>query len=604
MSSKARCQLALAPVGTLQAFLSRTSARAETGVNSFQFGSFVLEGRLQRLLQDGQIVPLKPKAYDLLCRLLAEPDRVLSKDELLDYLWPRQDVGEANLTQTIYELRQALGETARDTSWIETVPRRGYRFKGTVSPLTGSTPAATPRSIAVLPFRALTAQPEMRDLGLGITDAVILSLGSAGRLVVRSLSAVLPYADSTEDSAAIGQQLGVDTVLEGTVQKYGDQVRINARLLACSDSADLWTGKLETTTEDLFAIQDQIAQQAANAVSQCLSGQAGAPRHTLHGSHSAAHPLYLKARYCWQRWIPEASRQALQYLDEAIALDPSHAPSHAWRSAAWSTLGILGEVRPADAAHEARLAARRAIELDEEYSEGHEMLGAVQLFFDWDLSAAAHSFDAAIELNPASANARHLRAVSLALGGHDQAALAEMERALSADPSSVIGNCDMGMIHYWGRRFGEAKHWFDITLEQDPGFAHARAALAFTLLELGNVDAAVEEIRSASENRGRNAPGELAYVLGRAGQTSEAKSLLEKQLEPGQDEPVDPYQLVLAYLGIGDDEKTFEWLDRALQHRSRDLVLLGVSPIVDPVRDRARFKDFMQRAALPQVAGA
>ncbi|MDJ0938306.1 MAG: winged helix-turn-helix domain-containing protein [Woeseiaceae bacterium] len=570
-------------------------------MNSFQFGSFVLEGRLQRLLHDGQIVPLKPKAYDLLCKLLAEPDRVVSKDELLDYLWPRQDVGEANLTQTIYELRQALGETARDASWIETVPRRGYRFKGGVSVLTDSLPTAAHKSIAVLPFRALTSQPEMQDLGLGITDAVILSLSSAGRLVVRSLSAVLPYVDTAEDSAAIGQRLEVDTVLEGTVQKYGDQVRMNARLLACSDRADLWTGKLETSTQDLFAIQDQIAQQAANAVTESLGDQVSAPRHESHGSHSDAHPLYLKARYCWQRWVPEALRQALQYLDEAIALDPSHAPSHAWRSAAWSTLGILGEVTPTDAANEARQSAQRAIELDGQYSQGHEMLGAVQLFFDWDLSAAAQSFDAAIDLDPTSANARHLRAISLALGGHDQAALAEMERALREDPSSVIANCDMGMVHYWGRRFDEARRWYELTLEQDPGFAHARSGLAFALLELGEEDAAVREIQRASENRGRIAAGELAYVLGRAGQASEASALLDQL---SSSEKVDPYQQVLAHLGMKDYEKTFEWLDRALEHRSRDLVLLGVSPIVDPIRGSDRFRAFMQRAALPKVADA
>jgi serine/threonine-protein kinase len=573
-------------------------------LNSFQFGSFVLEGRLQRLLRGGQIVPLKPKAYDLLCKLLADRDRVLSKDELLDYLWPRQEVGEANLTQTIYELRQALGETARNANWIETVPRRGYRFKGTISALTGSTPATAPKSVAVLPFRALTSEAEMKDLGLGITDAVILSLSSAGGLVVRSLSAVLAYADSAQDSLAIGQMLDVDTLLEGTVQQYGDRVRVNARLLACPDGADLWTGKLESNTNNLFAIQDQIAQQAADAVTGCLSDQAQAPRHRSHESHSQAHPLYLKARYCWQKWVPEASRQALQYLDTAIALDPNHAPSHAWRSAAWSTLGILGEVAPSDAAKEARHAARRAIELDNEDSEGHEMLGAVQLFFDWDLSSAARSFDAAIELSPASANARHLRAISLAVGGHDQAALAEMERALGADPSSVIANCDMGMIHYWGRRFGEAKHWFDTTLEQDPGFAHARSGLAFTLLELGEKDAAVREIRYAAENRGRNAPGELAYVLSRAGHTAESSSLLAEQLASGRGRLVDPYQRVLAHLGMADYEKAFEWLDRALEHRSRDLVLLGVSPIADPIRSSARFEEFMDRAALPQVASA
>lgn len=572
-------------------------------MNSYRFGSFVLEGRLQRLLRDGQIIPLKPKAYDLLCKLLAEPDRVLSKDELLDYLWPRQEVGEANLTQTIYELRQALGETARDASWIETVPRRGYRFMGTVAAMTGSAPSMAPSSIAVLPFRALTSQPEMRDLGLGITDAVILSLSSTGSLVVRSLGAVLRYTDSAQDSMAIGKMLDVDTVLEGTVQQYGDRVRMNARLLGCPDRTDLWTGKLETSTQDLFAIQDQIAQQAADAVAECLSDHTHSPRRKWPGSHSKAHPLYLKARYCWQRWVPEASRQALQYLDAAIALDPDHALSHAWRSAAWSTLGILGEVAPSDAAREARHAAQRAIELDNEVSEGHEMLGAVQLFFDWDLSAAARSFDAAIELNPSSANARHLRAISLALGGHDQAALAEMQRALGADPSSVIANCDMGMIHYWGRRFGEAKRWFDTTLEQDPGFAHARSGLAFTLLELGEEGAAVREIRYASENRGRNAPGELAYVLGRAGHTAEAGSLLIEQLSSGEDRPVDPYQRVLAHLGMEDYDKVFDWLDRALEHRSRDLVLLGVSPIVDPIRGTGRFESFMQRAALPQTVG-
>ncbi len=265
-------------------------------MNGFQFGGFVLEGRLQRLLRDGQIVPLKPKAYDLLCKLLAEPDRVLSKDELLDYLWPRQDVGEANLTQTIYELRQALGEKARDASWIETVPRRGYRFKGSVSELMDSDPSAAPNSIAALPFRALTSQPEMQDLGLGITDAVILSLSSASGVVVRSLSAVLPYVDSTEDSVAIGKKLDVDTVLEATVQQFGDRVRMNARLLACPDGTDLWTGKLETSTKDLFAIQDQIAQQVSDAVAACLSDQVREPRPRSQWSPSEAHPLYLKAR--------------------------------------------------------------------------------------------------------------------------------------------------------------------------------------------------------------------------------------------------------------------------------------------------------------------
>ncbi|MDJ0653635.1 MAG: winged helix-turn-helix domain-containing protein [Xanthomonadales bacterium] len=567
-------------------------------LRSFAFGSYVLEGRLQRLVQDGSIVPLKPKAYDLLCLLLANRDRTLGKDELLDYLWPRQDIGEANLTQTVYELRQALGEAARESRWIETIPRRGYRFKGDVSEPQDQPASDMPKSIAVLPFRALTSQPEMQDLGMGIADAVILSLCSTGQVVVRPLSAVLPYGNTEQDSLTIGQHLDVDTVLEGTLQQFGDRVRASARLLSCPDGEDIWTGRQESDAADLFAVQDRMARRAADAIAVNLGHDQCARRYNPHGSNAEVHALYLKARYCWQRWVPDASRQALDYLDAAIALDPEHAPSQAWRAAAWSTLAILGAVAPREAARNAREAAQRAIEIDDLFADGYEMLGAVQLFFDWDLNAAASSVDHAIELNPSSSNARHLRAITLSLGGHDQAGLAEMIRAVRADPSSLIANSDMGMVHYWGRRYGEAKRWFETTLEQAPDFAHARSGLAFTLLELGHADAAVAEIRLAAESRGRNAPGELAYVLGRAGRRQEARELLQGLLDAKDDRIVDPYLLVLAYLGAGDYDQAFQWLGKAIDHRSRDLVLLGVNPIVDPIRDDPRFGDVMLKVAL------
>ncbi|MBT8058307.1 MAG: winged helix-turn-helix domain-containing protein, partial [Gammaproteobacteria bacterium] len=352
-------------------------------MKSYVFGRFMVEGRLQRLVHDGRIVPLKPKAYDLLCVLLARRDQVLGKDELLDWLWPRQDVGEANLTQTVYELRQALGESASEPRWIETVPRRGYRFKGSVLERTQKPAPGAPDSLAVLPFRPLTSQPEIRELGLGIADAIILSLSATRRAVVRPLSAVLPYANSEQDTLAIGRLLDVDTVLEGTVQQFGNRLRVSSRLLTCPAGEDLWSSTRETGVDDLFATQDVIARQAADAVAGHLEYERPGPPLSPHGANHDVHALYLKARFCWQRWVPEASRQALEYLDEAVALDPAHAPSHAWRAAAWSTLGILGAEAPRIVAENARAAARQAVELDPSLSEGHEMLGAVQLFFDW-----------------------------------------------------------------------------------------------------------------------------------------------------------------------------------------------------------------------------
>lgn len=271
-------------------------------------------------------------------------------------------------------------EEARKTRWIETIPRRGYRFKGVVSEPQDQPPTDTPFSIAVLPFRALTSQAELQELGIGIADAVILSLCTTGQIVVRPLSAVLPFAYSEQDSLTIGKDLDVDTVLEGTLQQFGERVRVSARLLTCPAGEDIWASTQESKTGDLFAIQDQMARQAADGVAMHLSHGERAPIYNPHGSNAEVHSLYLKARYCWQRWVPESSRRALEYLDAAITLDPGHAPSHAWRAAAWSTLGILGAVSPREVASNARQAARRAIEIDDGFSDGHEMLGAVHLF--------------------------------------------------------------------------------------------------------------------------------------------------------------------------------------------------------------------------------
>jgi len=550
-------------------------------------------------MRDGQIVALKPKAYDMLCVLLANRGRVVGKPELLDWLWPRQDVAEANLSQTVYELRRALGGTAQTVGWIENVPRRGYRFAGKVVEVDELDRTGPPRSIAVLPFRALNDDAACREVGLGIANAVIVALSGTGRVVVRSLSAVMSPTAAGRDALAIGRELEVDAVLEGSAQYVGEQLAISARLIRVPGGENLWADRRYENPADLRSVYDRIAYEVAQAVALRLNAEERR-RMARPDDNSEVQALHLKGRYCWHRWTPEASRQAVEFLEAALAIDPRHAPSCAWLGAAWSTQVIMGAVAPREGFTNARQAIDRAVALDDALPVAYEMRGAVELFFDWNLAAAARSLDRAIELDPDSSNARHLRALVLAHGGYKQPAQAEMQRALQADPSSLIANTDMGVIHYWGRRFDQARIWLEGALRQDPRFAHARSYLAYALLELDCNDAAVAEMEEAADLLGRSdaALGGLAYVHARAGRDVEARGLIAELQKRFQPKSSDPYQIALGYLGMADWTQALSWLEKALEHRSRDLVTAGVSPIFDPLRQDSRFVELMRKGGL------
>jgi DNA-binding winged helix-turn-helix (wHTH) protein/tetratricopeptide (TPR) repeat protein len=561
------------------------------------FGDYVLEPLLQRVTRAGEIVPLKPKAFDLLCVLLHNRERVVSKDELFDWLWPRQVVTEANLSQTVYEVRRALGETARSGSWIRNVPRRGYQFAGEVTPAGESLDPGAPRSIAVLPFRSLGAPEDNAHLGLGIADAIITRLARAGRMVVRPISAVARFGPLEQDVLEVARRLEVACVVEGAVQSAAGQLRASARLMRVRDGACLWADELTVPAGKVFEMQDRIAAgvAAATAHEQVL---VEAPRRRRHGTEDPeVHSLYLKGRYCWHKWTPSAFFQAVDYLQQAIALDPCHAPSHAFLAGAWSTLAIYGVRPPREAFAFAREAARRAVELAPAMSEGHEMLGAIRLFFDWDPAAAMRSLDRAIEQNPDSCNARHLRALALAQGGHHAAALAEMLRALRADPLSLISHTDLGYLHYWNRDLDAALAACESTLRLDAGFAHVHLLLAHVLLALGRA-AEASEAMDRSLALGERSPmlsGDRAYIRGRTGDAAEARSIIAAMQEEGRHRYIDPFGVALGYLGLAEHDAFFDWLERAAVNRSRDLVFLEVFPVMDAVRQDPRLEAFKTR---------
>ena len=563
-----------------------------------RFGDYVLDSLLQRVTCAGAIVPLKPKTFDLLCVLLANRERVVPKEELLDWLWPRQVVSEANLSQAVYELRRALGDTARPARWIRNVPRRGYGFAGEVTPAEEAPELRVPRSIAVLPFRSLGATDDGAPLGLGVADAIITHLARAGGMVVRPLSAVARFAGAGLDALAAGRRLEVDCVVEGTIQLAAGQLRASGRLLRVADGVCLWADGLTLAAEDVFEVQDRLAAGVVAATVQ--HSAPAASQHRREAGNPEAHSLYLKGRYCWHKWTPPAFFQAVEYLQQAIALDPSHAPSHAFLAGAWSTLAIYGVLPPREAFAAARAAASRAVELAPAMSEGHEMVGAIQLFFDWEPAAAMRSLDRAIELDPDSCNARHLRALALAQGGRHAAAMAELRRVLRADPLSLIAHTDVGYLHYWNRNFDAALAASEAMLRLDAGFAHVHLLRAYVLSALGRAAEASEAMDKSLTLGGRPLmlSGDRAYILGRAGDAAEARSIIAALQEEARHHYVDPFAVALGYLGLGERDPFFAWLERAAENRSRDLVLLEVLPVMDAVRHDPRFAAFTDRHLL------
>jgi DNA-binding winged helix-turn-helix (wHTH) protein/TolB-like protein len=430
----------------------------------YKFGEFELDPAQRLLLREGRIVQLTPKAVDLLLALVASGGRVVSKEDLLQRVWPDSFVEEANLSHNIYKLREALGDNADGEQYIETLPRRGYRFVTTVqevgddgdviieehsrshivvqesvvpsaidnapqalpvnrkpAPRTlwmvvtvviiasaavtwwtfsrrnPTTTSASIRSIAVLPFKPLAADSRDEGLELGMADTLIMRLSSMPQVTVRPLSAVRKYMSLEQDATEAGRQLQVDAVLEGTVQKSGNRVRVTARLLRLSDGTQLWADKFDQRFSDVFALQDSIAERVAGRMSQKLSS--GENFWSRRGTGNAeAYQFYTRGRYYWSTFRPEQIGDSIKYFKSAIEKDPNYALAYAGLADAYALAGIYGPLTVQEAYPRSRAAALHALQLDDSLADAHQTLGAVKLLGDWDWQGAAAELRRAIPI--------------------------------------------------------------------------------------------------------------------------------------------------------------------------------------------------------------
>lgn len=615
----------------------------------FEFGPFVLDASRRILLRDGEAVALQPKAFDMLLRLVERRDVVLTKDELLRELWPDTFVDEANLSQNIYVLRKALGQEGSE-AYIKTVPKRGYRFVADVREVVGAAdsppetsmsagrrkalamaiaglllcafasfgyfrfirerakPPAAPRTIAVLPFRHLGPQAGDEYLGVGLCDVLVTKLSNLRHLIVRPTSAVLKYDAPGTDTVSAGRELRTDAVLEGSLQRDGDRLRVTARLINVADGAPIWAETFDESFGDLFKVQDAIAGDMVRALAVTL-GQGDRDLLTRrYTQNTDAYQLYLKGRYFWQKRTEANARKSIEYFEQAIALDPGYALAYTGLADAYWTLHFLGQASDVeDLPARARAAALKALALDSTLAEAHTSLGEIKEIYDLDFAAAEGEYKRALTLNPNYAVGHQRYGFLLTRMGRLDEAVTEFNRALALDPLSLVTNTDAARPFMRSGNYRRAIEQLNAAVEIDPNFPRAHNLLAHCYAQIGRYEEAISEAQRAAELSApsQQQPGassslsyQLAYIYARAGRAADARRVLEELEASGSSRRDQLYLHALAYVELGDRNRAFVFIEQLYETRNIDFAALKFDPVWDAVRDDARFQALLRRSGL------
>ncbi len=578
----------------------------------YRFGPFRLDP-VRRLLTKGvEPVSLPSKAFDLLLVLLQHGGAALHKAELLEMVWPDARVEEGNLSQTVFVLRKALGERPNEHRYVVTIPGIGYRF---VSAVTwdraadaddASRPARDERgggsrsgllSLAVLPFTSLGGTAGEEYIELGITDALITKLGSVRGATVRPTTAVLKYHERRTDPLVAASELAVDVVLNGTIQRSADRIRVAVHVISAYDGATLWAGNFDEKLTDLFAVEDSIADQVARALTLTLTEEERQRLARRSTENTQAYHAYLKGRFFWNKRTEAGLRKSIAQFDEAIAHDPDYALAYVGLADAYDLLCAYGALPPREGYPRARQAAERALELDERLAEAHTSLAYATLNFYWDWPAADREFQRALSLNANYPTAHQWYGACLAARGRFEESIAEIEHALQLDPLSLMINADLGWLSFFARQHDRAIDQLRKTIDMDPNFALAYWLLGLNKEQQGLLDEATAEFRKAV-SLSEDIPFALAslgHVLGRSGQGDEAVATLDALQRLSTRRYVSPHSIATVYVGLGRTEEAIDWLQRAADERSNWMIFLNVDPVFDPIRQHPRFMRILDR---------
>jgi len=456
-------------------------------------------------------------------------------------------------------------------------------------------------SLAVLPIANLSGDPQQEYFADGMTEALITDLSKIGALSVISRTSVMRYKGTTKPLPEIARELNVDAVVEGSVQRSGDRVRVTAQLIGARTDTHLWAESYDRDLHDILALQDDVARAIANQIKVKLTPQEQVRLASARPVNPETHEAYLKGRYYWNKRTEEGFHRSIEYFSEATEKDPNYALAHAGLADSYIILGYFSLLPAKEAYAKAREAATRALELDDTLAEAHNALATAKADYDWDWPGAEREFRRAIELNPGYATAHQWYGRLLSELGRHEEALAEIKRAQELDPLSLIINAVGGRILLYAGRDDLAIEQLRKTLEMDPNFAHAHWFLGMAYVRKGALAEAIAEFQRAttlSSNFTQYKAG-LGHAYARAGKSAEARKLLYELKELSKRRYVSWCDFAAIYAGLGDKDQAFACLERAYAQRDARLVELKVDARLDPLRADLRFADLLRRVGLP-----
>ncbi len=613
----------------------------------YEFGQFRLNSDERLLTKNGEPIKLSAKVFDALLLLVENQGHLIGKDEMLDKLWEGVFVEEATLAKTISRLRKALG---KENEYIETVAKSGYRFTEKVNVIepikrdtkvgenltedNKKTPVSNKRnlifaavaiifitiaglaiwqfyskdedksnlvkSIAVLPFKSLNNSEDDKALELAMADAVITKLGKSDELTVLPTSTIFKYSQNENPNLEnIINNLGVDAVLSGTFQKDGERLRVNVQLIGKSSKNPLWTEKFDSENTDIFALQDNISEQVANALKLELTGKRREQINKRYTQNKEAYDAYIKGRYIWNRRNPTEFKKSLELFEKAIELDPNYALAYTGIADCYLLFAEYRLMPANEGFAKARSAARKALELDDSLAEAHATLGYTLAFYDWNFEAAEKEFKRAIELDPNYTTAYQWYAEFLLVFGRFDEAKKMTDKAIRLAPTSPIIGTTLVGYHYTKGEYKKATSEAEKVIELDPNFGLIHSFKALTHLEKDEKDLGVKAWIRANKLYQTRTASELEE-LNSAWKSKGWKEFWQtwlKQIEKSPEKHL-AWDRAITYIFLEDEEKAIKWLEKAVENRERWVLNMKTAPYYEKINSNQKFQQLVKKIGL------
>jgi len=581
---------------------------------SYEFGPFRLDTARRCLLRGEERIALSGKAVDLLIVLIENCGQVVDKDELMARLWPDTNVEEANLTVHVSALRKALGEGAGDRRYIATASGRGYSFVAGVETVfeaparrvaISETADQQPRlqSMAVLPFTPVGLEGGDEYLALGLADALITRLSSLRQVVLRPTSAVRSYADQQANSVIeVGRSLRVDAVLEGTIRRFGERVRVTVQLVDVADGRPIWAEKFDESFTDILSIEDKISAQVASALASTLTPEEKQRLARRHTENPAAYQLYLEGRIHAGSWTADGFAKAIDCYEEAVQHDPGYALAHCGWAEALALMWSHGFLPTHAAVPQVRILIARALKADPNLAEAHGCLGLLLAGHDWRFAEAEQAFEHAIALAPNNAGIRDSYALYFKAMGRHEEAIAENQRALALDPLSAWHRATLAWAYYFAGSNREALEHSRRALEAGPDFGIAHWTIGLVYLAMSEYGEAVAALETAARlTRSPHILASLGYAYAVCGRRDDAERVTASLRPPAG--YLAPFQIAIVCAGLGRQDEALDWLETAAKERETLLIYAKVYPLLESLRDSPRFRRLLQKIGLDVEPG-